>query len=105
MGMCLAAGWTEHQFWYSTYRAVYNLIRAVNNQRKKEHRRSWEQTRRICEYLYAPYRKKGDKKPVFKLPWDEEAKLPSKLPTREFIERMRAKSAAEKEKVKANGQS
>lgn len=73
MGQCLLLGWTEAQFWFSSYRAVWNMLRA--RQREQEHavRRSWEQTRMICAHVIAPYRKKGTgTKPVFELPWDTE---------------------------------
>ena len=34
MGECLISGWSERQFWFSTYRSVFNLVTA--KQRKEE---------------------------------------------------------------------
>lgn len=70
MGQCLLCGWTEQQFWFSTYRAVFNLVIARQKDEDNKARRSWEQTRAICEFVFKPYRKKNDLTKVFELPWD-----------------------------------
>lgn len=50
---------------------------------------TWEQTRAICAYAIAPYRKKSDTGPVFELPWDhEEAQAPVSILTQEEIRKI-----------------
>lgn len=73
MGQCLSAGWTETQFWKSSYRAVYNLIYTLNKKSESESKERWEQTRALCQYMIAPYRKPGSNTGnVFPLPWDND---------------------------------
>lgn len=74
LGQCLRAGWTEKQFWLSSYRGVYALLIAMQKEQARQERLSWEQTRAICAFVAGPYRKKGDNSPVFVLPWDNEGK-------------------------------
>lgn len=73
MGQCLLSGWTEAQFWRSSYRAVFNLIYSRHRTQEKQRRETWEQTRFICQHIVAvsPHIKKSDKRwPIFELPWD-----------------------------------
>lgn len=73
MGQCLLGGWSEDQFWNSSYRAVFNLIRASQDQEEQRYKAAWDRTRVICEYV-SPYRKKNSIGPIFELPWDRERK-------------------------------
>lgn len=72
MGRCLLVGWTENDFWFSTYRAVFNLIQAQNKRDEVASRERWEQTRQMCDYIIAPHRKRGSQGRSFELPWDGE---------------------------------
>jgi hypothetical protein len=73
MGQCLISGWSEDQFWLSSYRAAFNLIRARQEQEEQRYKDEWDRTRVICEYVFRPYRGKTIG-PVFDLPWDSERK-------------------------------
>lgn len=106
MGSCLAAGWSEQQFWRSSYRAVYNLLYTVNKKEENRRRELWEMTRRICAHVIAPYRKKGTEgEPVFALPWDNLGKKQRVLTPEELAAR-KAKFARwdAAEKAKYNGE-
>jgi hypothetical protein len=76
MGQCLLAGWTENQFWKSSYRAVFNLVYSIQKKEEAVVRQNWEQTRLICQHIIAPYRKPGQDGKVFDLPWDSDIQLP-----------------------------
>ena len=103
MGLCLLAGWTERQFWFSTYRAVFNLINTMHRTNETRNRERWEQTRLICTYIAAQYRSKKDKgKPAFTLPWDDENKKPVELPKGEKLRKMKEKFARWDKQYKAD---
>lgn len=70
MGQCLYAGWSEKQFWKSSYRAVYNLIYTVQKREEAKIHLSWEQIRTLCDFVIAPYKKTGQSGRAFDLPWD-----------------------------------
>lgn len=74
MGRCLLVGWTENDFWFSTYRAVFNLIQAQNKRDEVATKEKWEQTRFICDAVVAasPNRKRVMQGRSFELPWDGE---------------------------------
>lgn len=104
MGQCLAAGWTEQQFWKSSLRAVYNLIYTVQQREKEIRQERWRQTQLICDFVYFQYRKQGWSKHSFELPFaqDEVKKKEVKVLTPEEKEKLFGK-ADRKIKEKLNG--
>lgn len=83
MGQCLLCGWTESQFWFSTYRAVYNLVKARQDEEVSRYKAAWERTRVICDFVMAaPHKKKTGNGQLFELPWDNEPTQNNSTPTK-----------------------